>query len=314
MAAVSGAARERAQGRLLVFAAAFFWGTSATLARYVFRDLHVPALTVVELRLAFALLLLVPWMLLGRRRALRVDRADVPYFVVLGVFGVALMQGGYYYAISVLGVGLAILLQYLAPSIVMAWDWMRGGRVSPLTRVAVACAVGGTALLVGGMNLQAMRVTWWQWAIGGSTSFVFAFYILFSKRGLRRYAPDTVLVHSFAIALVVWAVVTPPWKIIAAGYGANVWGMCFALGVFSTLAPFVCFYAGLRRLPATEAGVIATLEPVVAVIAAGAFLGETLRPLQWAGAVLVLGAAVMASWSPDESVGRGSVPVTPLEH
>lgn len=305
---------ERLRGRLLVFAAAFFWGTSATLARHVFRDLHVPALTVVELRLAFALLMLVPWLMARRPQALRIERRDVPYFLVLGTAGVAIMQGGYYYSISVFGVGLAILLQYLAPSLVMAWDWLRGGRVSATTLWAVGCAVAGTALLVGGIDAAAIHATWWQWAIGFSTSFVFAFYIVFSKRGLRTYAPETLLVWSFAIALVVWAVVTPPWRIAAAHYSATAWTMFAGLGLFSTLAPFVCFYAGLRRLPATEAGVIATLEPVVAVITAWLVLGEGLRPMQWGGAGLVLAAAVLAALSPDEKVGRGTTPVAPLEH
>ncbi len=305
---------DRARGRALVFAAAFFWGTSATLARHVFRDLHVPALTVVELRLAFALALLLPWMLIRRRDALSVERRDVPYFLVLGTCGVAIMQGGYYYSISVFGVGLAILLQYLAPSLVMIWDWLRGGRVSAITLWAVGCAILGTALLVGGVDTSALRATPWQWAIGFSTSIVFAFYIVYSKRGLRRYAPETMLFWSFVVALVVWAVVTPPTRIAAAGYPPAAWWMFAGLGVFSTLAPFVCFYAGLRRLPATEAGVIATLEPVVAVVAAWAFLGEGLRPMQWGGAALVLAAAVLATRSPDESVGRDATPVAPLEH
>mgnify|MGYP003694307293 CR=1 FL=1 len=54
----------------MVFAAAALWGTSATLARYVFRDHHVPAFTVVELRLVIACLLLFPWLAWRNPRAL----------------------------------------------------------------------------------------------------------------------------------------------------------------------------------------------------------------------------------------------------
>ena len=302
-----------ARGRALVFAAAFFWGTSATLARHVFRDRHIPALTVVELRLAFALLLLVPWMLVRDRRSLSVAREDIPYFLVLGLAGVALMQGGYYYSISVLGVGVAILLQYLAPSLVLLWHWIRGGRVSAPAIAATLGAACGTALLVGGVDPRGIRASGWQWLIGCSTSVVFAFYIVYSKRGLRRYAPETVLAWTFAIAGVAWAVVTPPWKIAAAGYDAATWWMCAALGVFSTLVPFTCFYAGLRRLPATEASVIATLEPVVAVITAGVFLEERLRSWQWLGAVLVLGAALLAATRADDREGELAGPVVATE-
>ena len=47
----------RAVGRLYVVIAALSWGTSATLARSVFRDAGVPPLQVVELRVAIATLL-----------------------------------------------------------------------------------------------------------------------------------------------------------------------------------------------------------------------------------------------------------------
>ena len=49
--------------------------------------------------------------------------------------------------------------------------------------------------------------------------------------------------------------------------------------MFSTLVPFAFFYAGLRRLPPAAAGIIATMEPVIAVLSAALFLGEGLRPL-----------------------------------
>ena len=49
-----------------MFAETLFWGTSATLARYVFRDHHVPPAVAVELRLLIAVTLLGPWLALRR--------------------------------------------------------------------------------------------------------------------------------------------------------------------------------------------------------------------------------------------------------
>ena len=103
--------RGATRGRLLVIAATVLWGTSATLARFVFRDHHIPPLTVVELRLLTAVALLGAWLAWRKPEALRIARADWGYFFILGLFGVAAVQGSYYMSISVLGVGLAILLQ-----------------------------------------------------------------------------------------------------------------------------------------------------------------------------------------------------------
>ena len=190
----------------MVLAAATLWGATATLARFVFRDHHVPALTVVELRLAIACALLLPWMLWKNRSALRVPRSDFGYFLILGLFGVAAVQGTYYYSISRLGVGLSILLQYLAPALIVLYELARGRRQGPKTLTAVGAAVVGTALLVGGVDRSALHATAFEWAIGFASAFAFAFYILYSKRGLTRHDPTTVLLYTFAIAGCFWGV------------------------------------------------------------------------------------------------------------
>lgn len=286
--------RDRARGRALVFAATVFWGTSATLARFVFRDRAVPPFTAVELRLAIAASLLGAWLLWRKPAALRVRREDWGYFLTLGLFGVAAVQGTYYYAIATLGVGLAILLQYVAPALIIGFEMVRGTRVRPAVVAAVFAAITGTALLVSGVGPGARAIPLRHWLAGFGAALAFAFYIVHSKRGLSRYPPETVLFYTFGIAALFWGFVTPPARILEAGYDAGLWGMFLALGVFSTLVPFVCFYAGLRHLPAAEAGIVATLEPVVAVLSSALFLGEGLLPLQWLGAALVLVAAALA--------------------
>ncbi len=308
MTAASGGTSARggaAAGRWLVVGAAFFWGTSATLARSVFRDLHVPALTVVELRLGIACAILGAWMAFRRPESLRVRREDWPYFAILGLFGVATVQASYYYSISVLGVGLAILIQYVAPTLIVLVDIVRGRPVHRITLVAVVAALAGTALLVGNSG-AGPRAAPWQWAIAFSSAVWFAFYVLYSKRGLERYRPETVLFYTFALAATLWAVVTPPARILAAGYDGRTWLLFLALGVFSTLVPFSLFYAGLRRMRPAEAGIIATTEPVIASVSAALLLGEGLVALQWLGAALVLAAATVASREHVAQESRGA--------
>lgn len=292
--AAASSSRSRARGRALVFAATVFWGTSATLARFAFRDHAVPPLTAVAMRLIIAVTLLGVWLAWRKPAALRVRREDWSYFLILGLFGVAAVQGTYYYAIATLGVGLAILIQYLAPALIIGAELLRGAAVRWQVLVAVLGAIAGTVLLVSGVPRGAGAIPMRHWAVGFGAAIAFAFYVVYSKRGLARYTPETVLFYTFAIAAAFWMCVTPPARILAAGYDATVWAMFIGLGVFSTLVPFVCFYAGLRRLPAAQAGIVATMEPVVAVLSAALFLGEGLQALQWIGAALVLGAAMLA--------------------
>jgi len=285
---------DRVPGPLLVFGANLLWGLTATLARHLFRDQDISVFTVVELRLLLSALMLGGVLAIHRPSALVIDRKDWGYFLSLGLLGLAAVQGSYYYAISVLGVGLGILIQYIAPSLIVLYEWMRGTKPSTRTVVALLAATAGIALLVGDKHPLAANARGFDWVVAFSTAFFFAYFILRSKRGLQRYRPETVLFYSSLIAGVAWAVVEPPWKIVAAGHDASVWGLFFVLAVFSTLVPFWLFFAGLERMPASRVGIIATLEPVVAVMSSAFFLGEGLKPLQTVGAGMVLTASVLA--------------------
>lgn len=294
-------------GRLLVLLSATSWGLSATLARSVFRDGGVPPLHAVELRVTIAFTALLLWTLLRNRAAWRIERRDLGYLAVLGLVGVTAVQATYYHAIATLGVGMAILLQYLAPSLIVVWHLLRGQRPQLSMMLAVIGALLGTACIVRGMDARALHATPFDWFIGFASAVVFAFYILYSKRGLARYRPETLLLYTFGVAAIFWMFVIPPPRILSAGYPAGVWLRFGALGLFSTLVPFWAFYAGLRRLPPAEASVLATLEPVVGIAASALFLHETLGVMQMLGAALVIAAAILATHGP-RAVGHAAEP------
>jgi len=287
---------------VLILAAATLWGISATVARIAFRDHGVPPLTMVEMRLLVACALLFPWLVWRRPKALRLPRGEWRYFLVLGLLGVAAVQGSYFYSISRLGVGPSILLQYLAPAMIVGYELARGRPPEARTMASVGAAVIGTGLLVLSPRAATFHPTWLDWTIGLSSALSFAFYISFSKRGLARHSSTTVLFYTFLIAALFWAFVTPPWRIVAAGYSRGIWGLFIFVGVGSTLIPFALFAAGLKRLRPVEAAILATFEPVVAVALAAFVLGEGLRPLQWIGGVLVIGATLLASVPAAEEV------------
>ncbi len=296
-------------GRLLVLLSALSWGASATLARSVFRDAGVPPLHAVELRVTIAFAVLLVWATLGDRSLLRIERRDLGYLLVLGLVGVTAVQASYYHAIATLGVGMAILLQYLAPSLIVLWHLMRGQRPHASTLFAVLCALVGTTFIVRGMDIRALHATAFDWVVGFASAVIFAFYILYSKRGLARYRPETLLLYTFGIAAVFWMVLIPPTRILSAGYPSEVWWRFAVLGLFSTLVPFWAFYAGLRRLAPAEASILATFEPVIGIVASAVFLHESLAPLQTVGAALVIAAAILAAREP-EGIGRASEPTT----
>jgi drug/metabolite transporter (DMT)-like permease len=76
--------------------------------------------------------------------------------------------------------------------------------------------------------------------------------------------------------------------------------------VMGSVAPWVLVLTGLRSIGAARAGLVGTLEPVVASGVAWAVLGEALSPVQIAGGVVVVGGIVLAETA--RSAGVAEVP------
>jgi drug/metabolite transporter (DMT)-like permease len=294
-AVIESPSRRERTGFLCVIAATVLWGTSATLARWTMKH-DVPPLVVVELRLAISVVLLALGFAAFRPALFRIARADFLPLLILGVFGIAAVQGTYYTNVSLIGVGLAILLQYLAPTLVVAWEALVERRLPrPIEAAALLCATAGVALLVLADHAAVARANPLGVGIGLASAVFFAFYILYAKRLLVRLSPWTVLFYGFLVAALFWMIFEPPARIAGAHYRADLWGLFVAIALGSALVPFALFYAGLARLPASRAGIVALLEPIVAIGSAALFLHEGLSVSQSFGAALILLGVGLAS-------------------
>jgi len=199
------------------------------------------------------------------------------------------VQGTYYTNVGLVGVGLAILLQYLAPALVVAWEAIRTRRLPSRGRVgALVLATLGVALLVLADGAAVARANPLGVAIGLASAGFYAFYIVYSEGLVARLSPWTVLFYGFLVAGLFWMVFVPPQAIAGAHYDAPTWGLFLAIALGSALVPFALFFAGLKRIGAARAGIVSLLEPIVAIGSAVLFLHEGLSPAQGVGALLIL--------------------------
>jgi len=135
----------------------------------------------------------------------------------------------------------------------------------------------------------------------------YAAYILLAEQGVRRRDPISLSAWGFFFATLFWSVLAPWWNFPAgrvddrvslvgnlASRHLPVWGLMAWMIVLGTIVPFALVVAALQRIPATRAGITAMLEPVVAIVVAWAWLGESLDPLQVSGAAVTLAGVSLA--------------------
>jgi len=285
------AERKPAFGYALVALGAAMFALGGNLARYLLDD-GVDAFRLSQLRSIGSLLLLGAVLVAWRPALLEVERRDVPQLAFLGICGLALVHATYYEAIDRLQIGVALVIQYMAPLLLLVWlRVFHGRRIAPSLWGAVALSLAGCFLVVRGYDpgdLDALGVA----AAFGAT-LTFAIYMVASERAGQRYEAVTTLVWAFGFATLFWAL-TKPWWDFPFDLIDSAENALLALGVvvIGTLLPFICVVTALRHLPAPRVAVAATLEPVLAAIFAWFMHDEQLAAVQIAGGILVLAAVL----------------------
>jgi drug/metabolite transporter (DMT)-like permease len=278
-------------GYLAVAAAAVLWALGGTYAR-VLIDRGASPVELTEAR-AFIAVAGIGLVLAARRRPSpsRPGRRILPMMVGFGL-ALAAANFTYYFAISLLPVAVAIVIQYTAPGLVVLVKAVEEGK-PPSGRVllALALAFAGVVALsevyrvIGG---SAAGVDFLGVGAALASSVAFASYVLLGEKVQALFGAERSTFCGFAVASVFWlgvqAVRGRPDTLLEPDF---IPGILF-LGTAGTIAPFLLFLWGLRIVTASPAGIVSTLEPVAAAVLAYLMLGQTLTLAQIVGATSVI--------------------------
>ncbi|MEU1595809.1 EamA family transporter [Streptomyces sp. NPDC005708] len=298
--------RGKGVGLGLALASAVAFGGSGVAAKPLIQA-GLDPLDVVWLRVTGAALVMLP--LAVRHRALLRRRPAL--LAGFGLLAVAGVQACYFAALSRIPVGVALLIEYLAPALVLGW--VRVVQRRPVTRAAVigvVLAVGGLACVVevwSGLSFDALGLTL---ALGAACCQVG--YFVLSDQGSEAgdAAPDPlgVIAYGLLVGAAVLTVVARPWGMhwsVLAGTahmnGTSVPSVALIVWIvlIATVLAYVTGVVSVRRLSPQVAGVVACLEAVIATVLAWVLLGEHLSAPQIAGgAVVLVGAFIAQSSAP----------------
>ncbi|MFJ9041998.1 EamA family transporter [Streptomyces sp. NPDC102406] len=294
-------------GLALVSALAF--GGSGVAAKPLI-EAGLDSLCVVWLRVAGAALVMLP--LAWRHRAL-VRRRPL-LLLGYGLLAVAGVQACYFAAISRIPVGVALLVEYLAPALVLGWvRFVQGKAVTRGAALGVVLAVGGLACVVevwSGLSFDLLGLVL---ALGAACCQVG--YFVLSDQGSDAGAdggevpdPFGVIAYGLLVGAAVLTVVARPWgmdwSVLAGSAAMNgttvpAWMLLGWIVLIATVVAYVTGVVSVRRLSPQVAGVVACLEAVIATVLAWVLLGEHLSaPQLLGGAVVLIGALVAQSAHP----------------
>ncbi|MEU2800088.1 EamA family transporter [Streptomyces sp. NPDC007117] len=300
----------RSAGLGLALLSAFAFGGSGVAAKPLI-EAGLDPLHVVWLRVAGAAVIMLP--VAWRHRNLVRERPAL--LAGFGLFAVAGVQAFYFAAISRIPVGVALLVEYLAPALVLGW--VRFVQRRPVTRAAavgVVLAVGGLACVVevwAGLSFDLLGLLL---ALGAACCQV-GYFVLSDHGGQDGRSGDGegeqaepphpvgVIAYGLITGAAVLTVVSRPWGMDWALLGGSArmngtdvpaWLLLGWIVLLATVLAYVTGVVSVRMLSPQVAGVVACLEAVIATGLAWVLLGEHLSVPQLIGGFVVLSGAFIA--------------------
>ena len=261
-----------------------------TLNAFGFSSVQIVSIRITLAALFFSFLLAVK-----DRSGFRIALRDLPLFLGLGFGSILFFTICYFSAITIMPLSTAAILLYTSPIWIMLMsalffhEKMTGRKLLALVLAFAGC------VLVSGISGEGITLTGLLLGLGSGIGY--GLYSILGTIALRRYSPYTVTTYTFLFAAAgSWLICRPAEMLSRFAGAANLTGLvlfCCLTALVTAVVPFLSYTLGLRTVEASRAGIIATLEPMVATVIGIAVFSEPLTLLSGLGIVLILSAVVI---------------------
>lgn len=267
---------QRRRGRLFVALAAVAWSTAGLFQR----ELSVGVATQLAGRALFAALGLLAYVgITEHGRVLQAFRAIGRGGIAIVIL-LAVSSASFLVALNHAPVANVLFMQALAPIIAAALGHLLGEPVSRRTWLAMALAIAGVVVMVGGPG----RASWLGQGLSLLMAVSFAATLV-----ITRHRRDVSMAPATCLSQIVVFVAAAPFAHVAQ-IGSKDVTLLATLGICQIGLGFVFLTIGGRLIPAGEVALITLLEIVLGPIWVWAFLSERPAAATLAGGVIVLAA------------------------
>lgn len=281
-------------GPALILLAGCFWGSMGIFVRrltdYGFSSIQIVAIRVTLAALVFCILLFIK-----DPSGFRISVKDIPLFLGLGFGSILFFTVCYFTAITMMPLSTAAILLYTSPiwimlmSVLFFREKLTGRKLLALVLAFAGC------VLVSGVSGEGMTLT--GLLVGLGSGIGYGLYSILGTVALRRYSPYTVTTYTFVFAaLGSWLICRPAEMLAKFAAAPNLPGLvffCVLTALVTAVIPFLAYTLGLQTVEASRAGILATVEPLVATLIGVAVFSEPLTLLSGLGILLILAAVVL---------------------
>ena len=277
----------RKRAYLKYIAGLLLFGSNGVVADFI----SLNSYEIVLLRSFFGgLMLLGIFLLTGRRFTAHCHKKDF-FFIILSGLAMAADWLFLFEAYARIGVSLGMLINYTGPVIVMVLspllfqERLTARKVMALFAALIGAVLIGGAGLYEGVNLPGL-------VCAVLSAFSYAAMVICNKKSTQVSGMENSLLQLLSTLLAVAAFVG-----VKQGFAMEIspgdWPAVLWLGLVNTGLGCYLYFSSIGDLPVQTVAICGYLEPLSAVVMAVLILQETMLPVQYLGAVLIIGGALL---------------------
>lgn len=246
------------------------------------------------------LVLLVPTVLALRGRWSSLASNWKP-ILLFGLFGVGVCQFAYFQAVSRLSVGVALLLEYMAPVLIVLALWVHSRRVPRgLTIAGTLLSLGGLVLVLDLAGAQRVDPIGVLWGLGAAVGLAVYFFVTAKA---NESLPPLVLATGGLLVGALLMLLLGATRLLPftatfgpvgfAGFETPWWVALAGLVIVATVLAYVSGIMAARALGSKVASFISLTEVLFAVLWAWLLLGQMPAPVQLLGGLAIVGGVLL---------------------
>ena len=286
------------KGALLTILGATCWGISGVLGEYLLNVSKINSMWVISTRMFYAGVILMTLLFFKDRTDLfRVfkSKKDIIKLINFSFFGLLVCQGTYFLAIKYTNAGMATVIQYIGPVIIMLYYCVIGKRW-PLPREVIAIVVSlfGTVLIATHFDFSKLNISTLGLFWGVLSAFGLASYNIFSISLTTKYGVMPIMAWGLLFSGIIVYFLTGSYYIPDNFKLIDLICMSGVILV-GTILSFSTYLEGVRLIGAVTGSIIGCFEPIAAIMFSFLLLGTTFGTIDLIGAGFILSAVIVLS-------------------
>jgi len=273
----------------MVAVAATLWGTVGIQVQTLF-NYNLSIQSIVFWRLFFAFTILFSFVFFTNKKRLIIDKKGLVYLALMGLFSQLLFNLFYFSCIQKTTIATAVTLLYSAPIFiaVMARIFYKE-LFTPIKTVALSLCMVGCFFAATGGSAAVLKLNLIGVLMGLGAGFTFSLVTIISKAIINKYHQLTIIVYALGFGLLFYLPFSHPLIIFQKSLPLEVWLLISFFGVISTAIAYGLYITGISYgIEVSRAGIISTLELVVAVILSYLIFKEVLWGWKLLGILMVV--------------------------